>query len=320
MEHNDELDAKNQREHDADAGVGSSIDEAGTHDLDLDDFPHLDEDPTSDDSLKTDDEGELTTDEPKPVDEGDLPPFHEHPRWQQMLQERDQLQQQLEESNLTLEEQGRRLDEYDRHLRMMDTLQRMQPQVAAQPEPELQPDPFDEILAMPEEDIIEEFQKSPRQFLQQFGESIEHKAMRQAESVAFSRAQEDAVNRGIDQFAEDNPDFMDMVMSGDIARFIERNPIHNAISAYHTLKLQGEPEVTDAEIEAYENQIREDERQRTLESVRAKQGATVLDGGTDAGPDARTQTHMAPDLQDTEKHGGKVSVIAQRLKALRERF
>jgi hypothetical protein len=144
--------------------------------------------------------------------------------------------------------------------------------------------------------------------------------MRHAESVAFQKAQEDAVNRGIDQFSEQNPDFMDMVMAGDIARFIERNPIHNAISAYHTLKAQQDPEVTDEEIEAYEQQIREDERQKTLQQVRAKQGATVLDGGSGSGPDARVQTHMDPDLQDTEKHGGKVSVIAQRLKALRERF
>ncbi len=319
MEHNDELDAKDPREHDADAGVGTSTDDAGTHDLDLDDFDHLHDDAPADEPLKTDDEGEPTPDEKEPVDD-EQPPFHEHPRWQQMLKERDDLERQLHETNLTLEEQGRRIDEYDRHLRMMDQLTRMQPQAQPVVEESPQPDPFDEILSMPEEDIIEEFQKSPRQFLTNFGDSIHNKAMQAAETVAFQRTQEDAVNKGIDQFAEDNPDFMDMVSSGQIARFIEKNPIHNAISAYHTLKITQEPEVTDEEIEAYENQIREDERQKTLESIRAKQGAQVLDGSAGAGPDARVTTAVDPDLADTAKHGGKVSVIAQRLKALRERF
>lgn len=317
MEHNDERDANDQREHDADAGVGTSADDAATHDLDLDDFHDLDKDPT-DESLKTDDEGVLTTDEPDDAAE-EVPPFHEHPRWQEMLAERDQLKGQIEEQGGTLEEQARRIDEYDRHLRMMDTLSRQQPMQQVTPE---QPatDPFDEILSMPEEEIIDEFQKSPRQFLESFGQSITQKALANAESVAYARAQDDAITKGIDQFADDNPDFMDMVISGDIARFIDRNPIHNAISAYHTLKSEAYAD-DDSAIEEYEKQVREDEREKTLASVRAKQGAQVLDGSAGAGgPNAGANTAVDPELQDTEKHGGKRHVLTQRLKAFRERF
>lgn len=319
MEHNDERDANDQREHDADAGVGTSADDAATHDLDLDDFHDLDKDPT-DESLKTDDEGVLTTDEPDAAAE-EVPPFHEHPRWQEMLAERDELKGQIQEQGGTLEEQARRIDEYDRHLRMMDTLSRQQPMQQATPEQPATPDPFDEILAMPEEQIIDEFQKSPRQFLQSFGENITQKALANAESVAYARAQDDAITKGIDQFADENPDFMDMVIAGDIARFIDRNPIHNAISAYHHLSQQREPEIGDDEIQQYENSIREDERTKTLASVRAKQGAQVLDGSSGAGgPNVGANTAIDPDLQDTQKHGGKRHVLTQRLKAFRERF
>lgn len=317
MEHNDERDAKDQREHDADAGVGTSADDAATHDLDLDDFHDLDKDPTGE-SLKTDDEGVLTTDEPDGAKD-EVPPFHEHPRWQEMLTERDDLKKQVEEQGGTLEDQAKRIDEYDRHLRMMDTLSRHQPQPQASPEPPAT-DPFDEILSMPEEKIIDEFQKSPRQFLESFGQSITQKALVNAESVAYARAQDDAITKGIDQFADENPDFMDMVIAGDIARFIDRNPIHNAISAYNHLKSEAYAQ-DDSAIEEYEKQIREDERDKTLASIRAKQGAQVLDGSTGAtGPNAGANTAIDPDLQDTQKHGGKRHVLTQRLKAIRERF
>jgi hypothetical protein len=320
MEHNDERDANDQREHDADAGVGTSADDAATHDLDLDDFAHLDEPDPTDESLKTDDEGVLTSDEPAAAAAEEVPPFHEHPRWQEMLAERDELKGQVQQQGGTLEEQARRIDEYDRHLRMMDTLSRQQPMQQAMPE-QIATDPFDEILAMPEEEIIDEFQKGPRQFLESFGQSITQKALASAESVAYARAQDDAITKGIDQFADENPDFMDMVIAGDIARYIDRNPIHNAISAYHTLKSQGSDEEYDSEMAKYEEQVREDEREKTLASVRAKQGAQVLDGSAGAGgPNAAANTAIDPDLQDTAKHGGKRHVLAQRLKAFRERF
>jgi hypothetical protein len=318
MEHNDELDAKDQREHDADAGVGTSADDAGTHDLDLDDFGHLREDEPTDESLKTDDEGELITDEPDAADDGEKePPFHEHPRWQEMIAERDGLKAQLEQKDGTLDDQARRINEYDMHLRMMDQYSRVAPQEAQR---EAVPDPFDEILSMDEEQIIDEFQKSPREFLQNFGEKIKTDALQSFEGLAYQRAQEDAVTQGLDHFAEENPDFMDMVYSGEIAQYIEYNPVHNAISAYHTLKAIGSSENSEAERETLEQQIREDERQKTLESVRVKQGAQVLDGSSATGPSGEARTALGPDIEDTEAHGGKRRVITERLKAMRERL
>ena len=320
MEHNDELDAKDQREDDADAGVGPSADEAGTHDLDLDDYDHLEED-SPDAALKadeeTDDEGELTTDEPDADEEEEVPPFHEHPRWQQMLTERDELKEQLEESTGTVEEQGKRIEQYDRHLQAMAAFQQ-QPQ--AQPDPGLERLPFDEVLSMSDTEIYDEFRNDPKGFLSAFGERTRTEALQDFRKEAAYQAQESAVAQGLESFAEENPDFMNMVESGEIAMFIERNPIHNAISAYHSLQSSSSQNEDQSAKDDLEKQIREDERKKTLASIQAKQGAVVLDGSSGTGPQAGASTAIDPALQDTAKHGGKRSVLTERLKRLRERF
>jgi len=321
MEHNDELDAKDQREDDADAGVGTSADDAGTHDLDLDDYDHLEED-SPDAALKaeedeTDDEGELISVEPDADEEEEQPPFHEHPRWQQMLTERDELKQQLDDSTGTVEQQAKAIEQYDRHLQAMAAFQ--QP-AQAQPDPGLERLPFDEVLSMTDTEIYDEFRNDPKGFLQAFGDRTRTEALQDFRKEAAYQAQESAVAQGLESFAEENPDFMDMVETGEIAFFIERNPIHNAISAYHSLKSSSSQGQDQSAMEEREKQIREDERKKTLASIQAKQGATVLDGSSGTGPQAGASTAIEPEMQETDKHGGKRSVLTERLKRLRERF
>lgn len=323
MEHNDELDAKNQREGDADAGVGPSIDDQGTHDLDLDDYDHLQqEDDSADEPLKTaeedaeDEEGDLTSDEPDADDE-EQPPFHEHPRWQEMLSERDELKQQLEEQGGTIDEQAKVLQQYDRYLQAATAFQ--QP-AQRQPDPGVEKLPFDEVLSMTDTEIYDEFRNDPKGFLHEFGARTKAEALTEFRREAAYQAQESAMAQGLESFAEENPDFMDLVESGEIAYFIERNPIHNAISAYHTLKSSSSQDQDQSAKEAVEKQIREDERKKTLASIQAKQGATVLDGSAATGPEAGASTAIDPELQDTTAHGGKRSVLTERLKRLRERL
>ncbi len=320
MEHNDELDAKDQREDDADAGVGPSADEAGTHDLDLDDFDHLEED-SPDAALKAeeaeDEEGDLTSDEQVADEEEEEPPFHEHPRWQQMLQERDELKEQLEDRDGSIEDLGNRIEQYDRYLQAATAFQ--QP-AQAQPDPGLERLPFDEVLSMSDTEIYDEFRNDPKGFLQNFGARTKAEAMQEFRQEAAYQAQESAVAQGLESFAEENPDFMDLVETGQIAMFIERNPIHNAISAYHSLKSSSSQDTDQSAREAREQQIREDERKKTLASIQAKQGATVLDGSSATGPEAGANTAIDPELQDTAKHGGKRAVLTERLKRLRERL
>lgn len=324
MEHNDELDAKSQREDDADAGVGPSIDDQGTHDLDLDDYDHLsEEDDSAEEPLKTEDaideEGDLTSDEQAAdeEEEEEQPPFHEHPRWQEMLQERDELKQQLEEQGGTIEQQTKAIEQYDRYMQAAIAFQ--QP-AQAQPDPGLERLPFDEVLSMSDTEIYDEFRNDPKGFLQNFGARTKAEAMMEFRQEAAYQAQESAVAQGLESFAEENPDFMDMVETGEIAMYIERNPIHNAISAYHSLKSSSSQDTDQSAREETEKQIRQDERKKVLADIQAKQGATVLDGSSGTGPQAGASTAIEPELQDTGKHGGKRSVLTERLKRLRDRL
>jgi hypothetical protein len=98
------------------------------------------------------------------------------------------------------------------------------------------------------------------------------------------------------------------------------NPFHNAISAYHEIRSQDAAATADGDKERLEKEIRDDERKKTLASIRAKGGAEVLDGSASATPASGAGTAVEPELQETKKHGGKRNVITSRLKRLRERL
>lgn len=304
------------KEHDHDAGV-SSVPDEDTHQLDIDDYQPDDLEP-SDDSLKAEDaEGELIDVEPKAEDQ---PPFHEHPRWQEMLKERDGLQEQL--TTLT-EGQQTRLDSLEQRLNQQQ--QYYEGELArwrVPPEQKREPvrDPFADIMTKPESEIVEQFQEDPRGFLTTFGESITRQVMGQVETRNQELDQDRALQTGLQQFATTNEDFMPMVESGRVAQFIQMNPYHNAISAYHELKGHDAAATADSDKERLEKEIRDDERKKTLASIRAKQGAEVLDGSHSATPASGAGTAVEPELQETGKHGGKRNVITSRLQRLRARL
>lgn len=307
------------KEHDHDAGV-SSVPEEDTHQLDIDDYQPDDIDP-SDDSLKTEDpeaEGELIDVEPKAEDQ---PDFHEHPRWQALLKERDELQGKLStfetQQDTRMNTLEQRLNDQQRFYENELARWRVPPSEQTREEAK---DPFDDIMAKPESEIVEQFQDDPRGFLTGFGQSITRQVMSQVDQKSLEADQDRAVQHGLERFAETNEEFMPMVESGRIAQFIQMNPFHNAISAFHEIRTQDAAATADDDKARLEKEIRDDERTKTLASIRAKQGAEVLDGSASATPASGAGTAVEPELQDTGKHGGKRNVITSRLKRLRARF
>ncbi len=308
------------KEHDHDAGV-SSVPEEDTHQLDTDDYQPDDLTP-SDGSLKAEEdaeaEGELIDVEPKADDQ---PPFHEHPRWQALLAERDDLQGKVttfetqQDTRLNTLEQ--RLNDQQRFYESELSRWRVPPSEQSR---EPVKDPFDDIMAKPESEIVEQFQEDPRGFLTGFGQSITNQVMTQVDQKSQEADQDRAVQQGLERFAAEKEDFMPMVESGRVASFIQMNPFHNAISAYHELKSQDAAATADGDKERLEKEIRDDERKKTLAAIRAKQGAEVLDGSSSATPTSGPGTAVEPELQDTGKHGGKRNVITSRLQRLRARL
>ena len=112
-----------------------------------------------------------------------------------------------------------------------------------------------------------------------------------------------------DSYREKNPDFDKMWKSGEIPKFMQANPGHNAISAHQMLTM-------DARIkEAAEKAAKETEA-KVLADVKAKRSAQVLGGGPAVTGGGAKDVDAA--LQDTKQHGGKAAVLARKIIELRK--
>ena len=98
--------------------------------------------------------------------------------------------------------------------------------------------------------------------------------------------------------------------SGEIVRFIEANPGHNPISAYHAMTY--ETRMQKAIEEARAKAIKETE-EKVNKNWMAKRQARVLGTGP-SGPGADTEDK---ELKDVKSQGGLYNVLAKRLERLR---
>lgn len=123
-----------------------------------------------------------------------------------------------------------------------------------------------------------------------------------------------------DTYADENADnesgtgFMQMWNSGQLQTYIDQNPGHNAISAHlkltETSKAQSIQEQIDAGIAAGVAA----EKKRLAAETKARVRTTGLGQGP-----AYTATDTSDDeLKDTKKRGGKIAVMADRLKRMRQ--
>ncbi|MFA5322864.1 MAG: hypothetical protein WC373_09345 [Smithella sp.] len=115
-----------------------------------------------------------------------------------------------------------------------------------------------------------------------------------------------AIEKTFDDYGKDNPDFVTMWDSGDIPKFMEAHPGHNAISAHMALTgdKRFETKVAAAVKEAEE---------RVIKNFQAKKNATVITPAAQARADKGVDT----ELKDTQQAGGAVSVLAKRLADMR---
>ena len=303
-----DLDAKDQREIDADAGIGPSADELETHNPDLDDYDDLDgldDDDSSAETLKTDKGQEEPQDKGQEPGEGkaeEEPPFHEHPRWQEMLAKQRELEERLAERERQWEEERRLY------------LSRLE----GKEEPDEPRAPFDDVLKMDPDQILDALQEDPQGFIKGLVDRSKYEAVQELEQKSRMEAQEAAIRRGLETFAKAHEDFMPLVASGEIEGFIAENPHHNAISAYYAITESKRSENTAKEMEQRIKEAEKKAREAALKEIQAKGSATVLDGSSSSGVPPQ-EGGLPPDLAEPEKHGGLRSVIARHLAQYRER-
>jgi len=242
------------------------------------------------DAAKSDDEKEDKADKAK----GQEARYDKDPAWQRIMKERDEAMTKAARAEAEA-----------------DLLKAGYKPPAEKTEEQV---PFKDIAKMSKEELIEWMEEDPHGY----ADNLKAMARWEGEQVLRTRAEEaqratitHSIEETFTSYAKENQSFDKMWESGEIKKYMDEHPGHNAISAHMILTKGSEVEerVKAAKAEA----IKETEA-RMLANQKAKRNATVLDGG----PGAGTQPDADSVLNDTKSSGGLTSVLADRLRALRQ--
>jgi hypothetical protein len=166
--------------------------------------------------------------------------------------------------------------------------------------------PFKDITKMSKEELIEWFEDDPIGYeANRFAQfHHENKILLSRDAEVSKKAQ--TVAETFDNYAKANPDFGDMLASGEIKKFMAENPGHNSISAHQVM-------TSEKRIQAAAEKAAKEAREQVLSDVRIKRNAdTIGDSAGSARP-----TAPGEELKDTKQQGGLVTAIAARLQKMR---
>jgi hypothetical protein len=212
-------------------------------------------------------------------------PYHKDPAWQRIIKERD-------DAVIKLDTLSRRVEALETTKSVVD--------------PNL-PD----ISNMTDEEILELQNDDPKAYVSALRQAIMQDAKAEVLAELEQRNGEAKVDKTFDEYANQNPDnkdgtgFVQMWDSGATKQFMDANPGHNAISAHMALTAEAK---TQAKIDAAVKKAK-------AEMTKQIQARVVTDG-LGAGP-AHTPTETN-ELNDTNKKGGRITVLADRLRKMRQ--
>ena len=172
--------------------------------------------------------------------------------------------------------------------------------------------PFKDLSGMEDSEILEWQQTDPKGFAANQRAQLRHEMSQEVGGQLDRQNFESSVERTFQSFAEANPDFDEMWDRGELKAFMDRNPGHNAISAYYLLT--AEKKTADA-VDAAKLEATEAAEKKLQEDLKARRESQVLSSGPS--PASGTVDTIPPELQDTKKHGGRTTVLAKRSEARR---
>lgn len=163
--------------------------------------------------------------------------------------------------------------------------------------------PYKDISKMKPEELLDWQSEDPHGYYKNVLAQAKHELTAEFTHTSEQRAKEDAVVSTFENFAKQHPDFDQMWDAGDLQKFMQSNPGHNAISAYWAITAEAKVQ------EAAEKAAKEAEA-KFIKNQRAKKVSDVLPQG----PSAPAGSMVGDDaLKDTKKFGGTTAVLAQRL-------
>lgn len=260
------------------------------------------QDGTSDPTIKPD--GDAATAKEADSD-GDR--FDKHPRWQQIMQERDEARRVADEAR----QEAQRVREERIRLEAERDFLRQQ---ATPAKPETLP--YKDTTAMSAEEIADWMANDPKGYHDNLMIQARELARREAQSLldqsrtATQRELEQAeIKRRYEAYEKDNPEFKKMWDSGEIVKFMESNPgMYTPISAHKEM-------TREAREKAIAEAAAKEAEERTNKNWQAKRQATVMGTGP-AG--VGTTSEADAELNNTKERGGAVSVLVNRLQKMRQ--
>lgn len=267
-----------------DAGSPSDADDKGAGD----DTPNK-EDQHAGDGTGTDNGGK--------ADDGENTRFDQHPRFQQIMKERD--------------DERKARERLEAQMEILTKVVDAPPDVEGGKKDDL---PYRDIGKMTEEELAEWQANDPKGFADNLAAKIKHDLLTDMQRQSEATSRRNATEQTYARFAEKNADFRSRWETGEIKKFIEQNPGHNPMSAYHEIISENREKSVQTRIDEAVAKAKADTEKEVLARIKSKQKANVLGAGPATTP---VRDEEAPSLNDTKRHGGKVTVLASMLQSMR---
>ena len=216
--------------------------------------------------------------------------FDKHPRFQELIHSKNTLKEQV---------------------------QALQSKVDEGLKPKETEDPgYKDVSKMTAEEIREWMEEDPVAYTANIAKQIRAEVMKEVDEKSSQRTHEDQVFKTLDDYAAKNKTFDPMWDSGEIQKFMNKNPGHNAMSAHMALTAEGAAKDVEIRIKEAVEKAQKETKEKVIKDFKAKRGAQVLSAGpTTTGT---VQGKIAPELKDPKKFGGNNTVLAERLKQRRQ--
>lgn len=177
-----------------------------------------------------------------------------------------------------------------------------------------------DIDTLTDEEIAEWQNDDPKGYVKNLRLLITQQARETIKAEQKADDDEKRMARTFDTYADENKDnadgtgFMQMWNSGKIQAYIDQNPGHNAISAHLKLTETSKTQTIQQQIDAGIAEGVAKEKAR----LAAENKARVRTVGLNQGPAYTAKESSDDELKDTKKKGGKIAVMAERLKRMRQ--
>lgn len=223
--------------------------------------------------------------------------FDQHPRFQQLRKERD--------------DERKARERLEAQMEILTKVVDAPPDVEGEKTDNL---PYRDTGKMTEEELAEWQANDPKGFADNLAAKIKHDLLVDMQRQSEATSRRNATEQTYARFAEKNPDFRSRWETGEIKKFIERNPGHNPMSAYHDIISEDREKSVQTRIDEAVAKAKTDTEKEVLARIKSKQKANVLGAGPAITP---VRDEDASSLNDTKRHGGKVTVLANMLQSMR---